>query len=1344
MLLVAAILAVTQAASADSFAPDTKLYFKPNHNWAEYHATFTATFFNDRNENSVVRMTRNYDDVWECSVPESTSELEWTHAQIQRHDANYEGDWGGLLSNIRPSGENDFITLMECGIGRYDASQVSTFTRYTGNGYPTFQLMAGPAKADDFSVEPYDESGEVFKAKITYSFGSGAWFNVCMNDITLFGPETKPTEISALPFEYDSLIIPPDYMNSFQLNQAATVTITFLYNASDPDNTPYDLNIYERLTVLPARVRTWSDAAGWAKVTPEHPAIYLLGDVLNAGRATPEYELLPNADYSEYVIEHFAMRSCEVQAVAYMDKDGASITFGKQAVDPFVDTKFSDYAMTPGIDYRAVCRKENGEWTLTLTPNSLDDPNAKNLPPYMSMVGYNFRQLTKEVTPNVDGYRTLKYSDIDADSDTGWQEAWLQQDSEGELLRDINGRVMYNTMWPPKNQIFFNAVKAHDGAAGEVIDEQMELNSNNLTMLPYRVDGKVVVKKGSEWKALLNGDDPSSDYYNLFHSELDDYAVSTTGTASGRYWIQSMDDNNYYARYVVPRVWILGATKIWTGWTGRIVSGANGWAGADWTAHLQWGFKYDKENNGGSAIVVNKPHPLEPDRGNFLFEKPTYFKSVEFFYCLGNTLTEEHDNVGAIYYNSLLYTTRSDGDPSIRARAYNNKDGNYKMQLDDMLNDGVTVSGIEIRRYSATKSTTEAWVPVTSANQTCTEDAALVKSWEGSWTPEQFNADFTEWNLDERTDLDLAEGKYFYGMTLIFSDGSREEKIKSNPFTIVKADVEVNPDVYQLCKLVEARDGYDYVTFAPEATKAYLVKMDAESVEYAETKVPAVDEYLDGTLMHWTDLMFVQNDVPAKFLANNPKYSIDKITGYKLLLEGDTPQTLAESVDEAKSYAAILKYDFKRDIEVELSLYYYVTVEQEAADGSGTVKVDVDGDCTPVIKKFTYTFPVPTFGPTQSSVEIYGPNSVTAPYAEKGEFANLYSLSAHQANEHALNVAVPVLAPNISDEVTLDAATTVSADGNTWAYDGKSNTAVLFKNQDPNKWINTADNSYSPIAHIAELTTTEYAGCNQYPTEAGYTRKAVEIESDIRALTLGDIKVFNAIVRCDEAGNIDPSSQANNYRALLAIATAEIEDEDNLQNHISDTSLAHHDDWSHYAFKAGAGESMELKADEEEGFHHHSYFSDASKLAVIAVSDPFHWYAEMDDELFNVEDYKVAIARAYFFTNEESGVEFDGTAAQKALYAPSAEAADATHYTFLARFSEARQLDRDDIMTSVNDLIADRSVKAGQGWLEVNGENVAVYSVDGVCIAASNGRYSVPAGVYVVSINGNQSKVIVK
>lgn len=143
-----------------------------------------------------------------------------------------------------------------------------------------------------------------------------------------------------------------------------------------------------------------------------------------------------------------------------------------------------------------------------------------------------------------------------------------------------------------------------------------------------------------------------------------------------------------------------------------------------------------------------------------------------------------------------------------------------------------------------------------------------------------------------------------------------------------------------------------------------------------------------------------------------------------------------------------------------------------------------------------------------------------------------------------------------------------------------------------------------------------------------------------------------------------------------------------------------------------------------------------------------HWW---DGQLETVKAdplYKrmqVRISHLYPFVAGTKGTTVDTTTPASAPRRAAAE--DASDESVViksdAKISEFTGNDIPTAVIGVEDAMRD-SVVAGMGFIEAHGEGVEIYGADGIRIAAGEGRHEVPAGVYVVRLNGRAEKVIVR
>lgn len=596
-------------------------------------------------------------------------------------------------------------------------------------------------------------------------------------------------------------------------------------------------SIESEIPVYPNGVSTESELKAYD--FKANPVYYLVAQVLNNDRPTPEWQMEKGAD-GKYHINGFAMRNTNCIGYDNTYVDGVAVrqyTSANSYIDLDEQT-LNDLPTNPlseGRLFNATFDPKTGKLTFE------EDPSANHKMPFISLVGHMMQQDAEYATP-----RGVEGTPAGVTTAKGWQEAWLQYDAEGNLLKDRKGNVMYSTMWPPKNPVYFTA-----NAGGE-----RHYSSDQMTFSPVKAAGKYVAKTGAEWEAELKASD---------NANADAY--------------QGLDlvDNATYYRYVVDDIWYVGAGKIWTGWAGQTVN-QGGREIAQWSNHRNWGYGNKKATDtDGTSINPETTYGVstaEGSNGNFLFEQPTFFKTIEFFY-------DNNDPEKA----SKIYTTLAYGSASIAAQSNKDKeDGAYKKgsyQPSVNVPEGVTVTGYTIYRYDAT---TNQLAPIG-------DDGGKVA--EGTTDPNSETFTFDNEGL--------ADGRYYYVLKVNFSNG-RSSKVRSNPFIIYHpGKYTLDANGYQLVKLDKAVNGYEYVTYnSKENGEMYLVNIANDAVTAYEVlptdKRDAVKALLSSNEgIKWTDKVFVYAPVPSSFKIDaekdNSTINLEDITGYTL---GTTTTTTVE------------------------------------------------------------------------------------------------------------------------------------------------------------------------------------------------------------------------------------------------------------------------------------------------------------------------------------------------------------------------------------------------------------------------------------------------------------------
>lgn len=615
-------------------------------------------------------------------------------------------------------------------------------------------------------------------------------------------------------------------------------------------------SIESEIPVYPNGVSTESELKAYD--FEANPVYYLVAQVLNNDRPTPEWQMEKGAD-GKYHINGFAMRN--TNCIGNNNREDGVAVRQYTSANSYIDldeqtlNNLPENPLSEGRLFNATFDPETRKLTFE------EDPSANHKMPFISLVGYMMQQDAAYPTP-----RGVEGKPAGVTTATGWQEAWLQYDAEGNLLKDRKGNVMYSTMWPPKNPVYFTA-----NAGGE-----RHYSSDQMTFSPVKAAGKYVAKTGAEWEAELKASDNADAYQGL----------------------DLVDDATYY-RYVVDDIWYVGAGKIWTGWAGQTVN-QGGKQIAQWSNHRNWGYADKKATDTeGTSIDPQTTYGVSTEdgaNGNFLFDQPTFFKTIEFFY-------DNNDPEKA----SKIYTTLAYGSASIAAQS-NKEDGAYKKgsyQPSVSVPEGETVTGYTIYRYDAT---TNQLAPIG-------DDGGKVA--EGTTDPNS-----TKFTFDNEG---LADGRYYYVLKVDFSNG-RSSKVRSNPFIIYHpGEYTLDANGYQLVKLDKAVNGYEYVTYnSKEKGEMYLVNIADDAVAAYEVlptdkrdEVKALLSSNEG--IKWTDKVFVYAPVPSSFKVDAEKdhstINLEDITDYTLGTTTVAPFNAKELVKldnkgnfAQRTYKAVMNY----------------------------------------------------------------------------------------------------------------------------------------------------------------------------------------------------------------------------------------------------------------------------------------------------------------------------------------------------------------------------------------------------------------------------------------------------
>ena len=1116
------------------------------------------------------------------------------------------------------------------------------------------------------------------------------------------------------------------------------------------------------LSVVPARVSNRHDDSQWATVTSSNPAVYLLSDILNGTRPSPEWEMISTDGGNTYTLEFTARETFmsvwtssnehwvnrPIRAAVYGGKNvEVKYSDEKDLNDIFDWDDHREYGgdwkgnLFPGRRYKATYTRSSN--TLSLT--ALD--SEKNYPPYISLVGYHFKQSEQYDTPTSGKKNT-----------NGWQEAWIQFDANGDVQKDINNKVMYNTMWPPVNPVYFYVQPKTNG-------EYIELTSERLQMEPETNNGSKKIQTGAQWKAELGDID---EYKNLFNSTTYNKGVGAK---------QALRDDHQYIRYVAHDVWILGSTKVWTGWGGTYTE--NGKNEALWSNHANWGIGEEYDNEKGTGISPNEPWNLKGEAGNFAFEKPTFFKTVEVFYCVNRGKTGNNEQFYDMYDGCIFYTTQGFGTPHITAKSVNEfKYGDFETSVE--CPDGYTVQSYIITRYDATtdKPCNTDREPVSHAN-------ARVRSESGkNYTEEQFNNLYkyasTVDNAKEKT---LADGKYYYELQVTFVDnnGQTKSEVVTSPIVTIFNPIMTTPlNNAQLVEVVDKNDAvigsYDYITYGGTLSNVYGINVTGDEINATALEGDFDTYYGDGTKVKFTDKVFLSCRMPSKFSATSVNYPLTGIGNYTL--RGAKSGSNFATAAGTKVAGGKQSNNYYREIRtmpnlnnaeynVVLSYNYYV-------ENTYIGPVDSEPEAT------TAFLTVPTPKLNDAKVEVYfgtnngeGTDNNTNAVKDFTYKGKTQDFTLEKARYQNVRESVDIDMPN----ATADLQTKMKSTGdylftfysikdddqstkNSFELDENWNRkgnlvkpSALFNTEHPDATDENwnvrkivMESSYANVYNrwgdgkITSIALTENAPVDNPETDNDFIAR-VEKEAALYYNTDGDlISQFTAYIQMEARQDnfINHDDKELNEKLLHGDTTTghydyyyvTIVDNSNLDENnepqiaiVDDEATDAKDKYAEYVYtvenlnKTHDNGGMYIKFRKNYG----QYYD--GQLAQV-MANPYY------------KNLELRVSYLYPFNTAAAS-----SAPKRGIFRT---AADLSGDVVKSRAS-VLAFDGGEVWTGVEGIDANSvSVNAGVGFIEVTGSDVEIFNAQGMKVAAGEGRHDLNSGVYVVRVSGQTHKVMVR
>lgn len=549
--------------------------------------------------------------------------------------------------------------------------------------------------------------------------------------------------------------------------------------------------------------------------------------------------------------------------------------------------------------------------------------------------------------------------------------------------------------------------------------------------------------------------------------------------------------------------------------------------------------------------------------------------------------------------------------------------------------------------------------------------------------------------------------------------------------------------VYQLVK--DANKENAYVTYKKNTAKQYDVTLDAEGNVTSFVERPAEDVFdYNAANAKWTAKVACVTAVPADYVASEAAAkTIDKFA----VAYGDQEvmDFTAKANENAEAvYVAVKEFGTLTGFMDNWTAKFEATLTENNA----TEPTKVNEVSEPA--QLALTMPVYSVKDVTFDVR----NNVRADVAVNDALAggeHTHTVSDALVNE--LDVKININTPNVESDALLAALNALCVKdvlkiGDAKypvTYDNTAEKSVTIVNEDPNKWL---DDMWQPLYQNISLqsafTNSDLLVYNEgvEPVDAHLSATPLEV-------TLPVMTAFRAKVVVEE-----PADGNNVFKERLYLMKTNVDLQGAARSTIENVQLNNGGNAEYVLIKADGKTALSnyvaVADSKEQGvsspysgkcYHKFSELEKNETMVQIAESEAsFHWYATMDDDNYITKKPKIGFAVANFFTGNTT-MEPKGLTIEQPAAAPAAEAA--THYVLYPPMKEG-EVDF-EILTAVEEVeVANEWIKVGAGSFEVVANGVMVYDLNGVMIADGQGRYNVPAGIYLAVYGKKAVKVVVK
>lgn len=1045
---------------------------------------------------------------------------------------------------------------------------------------------------------------------------------------------------------------------------------------------------------------------------------YITAEILNHNKVSPEWRLTKGTD-GKFYLRNFPLRKTTGTRTSNNDTRWTDPIKLRKYTAPGVYTEIAvisdsyfdgyeevknystegDGAQQPGWGADAIYDPASDSFSII--PAHGKSTFKETRYPYLGILGQNFQQ------PN--NMKTLDNDRIVGDNklghtDFGWQEAYVQYDAAGNPIIE-DGKALYNTMWPPRNNIFM---------VSKVGDASLNVYTSGMTFAADSLENNagLVVKTGAEWETEMKSRD-AKEYANL-----------------------NLDDDTQYYRYSCPNMWMLGTFKIWTGWGGNYECD---W-GAQWNNHEYFG-SWDNYVKDLSPYVTYGT-TNDKNCANLNIATRSYFSTVEVYLPVSRTNNYTGNKVG-------IYLTKGIVPAQIDAQLRNNKEGWYIPSVES-IPDGYHISGYRVVRADATVNMggtdDSRWQPVNPQGEPVSVEAATVKQASdlNITTAAAFTAQFGTLTDGMAFDAALSEGKYFYYLVLnvdnALNDDPKRIVVTSPPLYVYETAVTTEAYGRQLIKVADNK----YVTYSPvDGANNYTVTTDADG------NIASVDLTDAATVQNacengtWTGRMLVATEIPAQFKRSTA--TTKTITKF-VIREADGGAQLADVKDAAialienerpgqrlyhiQDYSATLPTSIKLEADFTASLVTETGTQDMNTEQYHQYTLDV-------------TLPAPRLGEAAYSVnaECVGTNDAFAADPDGNGSHNVGALADY---EHTLGVQVPLTKPNVENAI---AAKTSEALSTKLTFDG-TETGITFD-------YSAAESSISFIRLNPNATSyggkmeASYTGYKMYGQgestfDLGAPERSLKTPSLKATIWIGTkeegekVQAYVDLVNLD----IDNSAEAN----INKFHGVQLIDEIDPQANSSFNYL--------HALKSGAvkGDYTKAKHLGETGGYFNGMTLRGSSLdnctriydfpeETVPEDQRYEYYSNLHKK---ANDFAFYVAKAYIFKVQPDCSALGATVDTNPAPAYAPRANEASYVSIVTPYAEVNTI---QALTGIDDVEmgqADAFVRTDAGVLEVLADGVKVYGVSGNLVASRMGSYNLVPGVYIARRGDRTVKVTVR